>query len=161
MYFNDDLPCNISFIDSQMTPEEFEKTICEALDEAISIHKFTIIHDYWGDLNKKICDPFGAYVLKHKPEINQQEFGLTAGSQAALCNKDNEVGTTNFWSFIYGFGNYNIDDPGGKPHAGPWYELGLKLYQKYKPISKFPKDLNEQEVQVEKKEDQTTETLLT
>lgn len=114
-----------------MNIKETEEKLTQALDAAIA-NGFTIVCDTWGSKENKTCCAFGALAMLENPDSDRQ-IGTLAGTYCTDCrNNGDEEGSKNFWSLIEGF------NPGGTeisgPRSGPWFELGQRLHEKYKPV---------------------------
>lgn len=117
-----------------MNVQEAEAKFTEALDAAVAAG-YTLVYDVWGaEGEKKCCCAMGAIALMTKTGENTIYDKIYPLYKAFDESGQEAENSTNFWSIITGFFPLDaVNTTSGKPE-GPWYELGRKLSDKYKPV---------------------------
>lgn len=110
-----------------MNVEEAEVKITEALDEALA-KGYTIVHDVWGSPARKCCCAMGAVALQMNGE---EDLYKTIPSLYSIFGEN----SSNFWNIIYGFSQSEYITHFKEDINDPWFALGRKLKEKYKPVA--------------------------
>lgn len=111
-----------------MDVKEAEEKITIALDKAIA-DGWAIVNDTWGSLASKQCCALGALALSKSPANEIEFIAFVQELIPSFKEGSQEENRSNAWGIVGGFSG-----PEGTKRNDIWFDLGMRLYEKYKPI---------------------------